>query len=98
MDLEFIWDEEKNIVNIMKHGVSFEEAKMVFFDSMRLDLFDEDHSGTEDRWKVFGLAGWVVLMVSYTEKDGLIRIISARKARPIEEEAYFYGYGTDYSI
>jgi uncharacterized DUF497 family protein len=90
-----IWDEEKNAINEMKHGVSFEEAKLVFFDPMRIDLYDLDHSEAEDRWKVFGVAGWVLLMVNYTEKDGLIRIISARKAARTEEEAYFYGYCTD---
>ena len=95
MTIEFDWDEEKNAINEMKHGVSFDEAKLVFFDPMRVDIFDSEHSEAEDRWKVFGMAGWVLLMVNYTEDDGLIRIISARKATLTEEEAYFYGYCTD---
>jgi uncharacterized DUF497 family protein len=96
METAFEWDEEKNAINVMKHGISFDEAKTVFFDPLRIDLFDQDHSDLEDRWKVFGLAGCVLLMVSYTEKTGRIRIISARKATKQEEEAYFYGYGTGY--
>ena len=94
MIVEFEWDETKNAVNLMKHGVSFDEAKAAFFDPLRVDLFDREHSVTEDRWKVFGLAGCVLLMVSYTEKAGLIRVISARRATKTEEEAYFYGYST----
>jgi len=95
MTVEFDWDERKNAINEIKHGVSFNEAKLVFFDPMRVDLFDNEHSETEDRWKAFGMAGWVLLMVNYTENDGLIRIISARKATQTEEEAYYYGYCTD---
>jgi uncharacterized DUF497 family protein len=95
--LQFEWDEAKNAVNIMKHGVSFEEAKMAFFDPLRVDLFDHAHSGNEDRWKVFGMYSCTLLMVSYTEIQGRIRMISARKATKQEEEAYFYGYDTSYS-
>ena len=69
----------------------------MFFDSKLTYLFDEEHSDIEDRWKVFGLVDCIVLVVSYTERDGIIRIIPARKAKPIEVEAYFYGYCTDYS-
>jgi uncharacterized DUF497 family protein len=94
--LQFEWDEAKNAINILKHGVSFEEAKMAFFDPLGADLFDHAHSENEDRWKVFGLCGCTLLMVSYTEKQGWIRLISARKATKQEEEAYFYGYDTSY--
>ena len=94
MTLRFEWDEEKDAVNQMKHGVSFEEAKMVFFDPKRFEMFDWVHSYTEDRWKVFGLSGWSVLVVIITEKSGSIRIISARKANKDEEEEYFNGYST----
>jgi|TergutMp193P3_1026864.scaffolds.fasta_scaffold77818_2 uncharacterized DUF497 family protein len=97
MILKFEWDREKDAVNQMKHGISFGEAKMVFFDPKRVEIYDWVHSYTEDRWKVFGLGGWAVLMVSFTEKNGSIRIISARKATKIEEEEYFNGYSTNNS-
>ena len=96
MKLRFEWDAEKNAVNFMKHGVSFDEAKTAFFDPLRAELYDWDHSLSEERWKLFGLTGCVLLMVSYTEKAGIIRIISARRATKTEEEAYFYGYSTYY--
>jgi uncharacterized DUF497 family protein len=97
MIIEFEWDETKNAGNLVKHGVSFNEAKAAFFDPLRVDLYDLEHSAAEDRWKVFGLAGCVLLMVSYTETAGVIRVISARRATKTEEEAYFYGYSTYHS-
>jgi uncharacterized DUF497 family protein len=98
MDIEFEWDSEKEDMNIIKHGVSFEEAKLVFFDPLRVDIFDRDHSEGEERWKVFGIVGCVLLMVCCTDRAGVIRIISARKATKNEEESYFYGYCTDFCI
>jgi uncharacterized DUF497 family protein len=98
MDIEFEWDSEKEAMNIIKHGVSFEEAKLAFFDPFRVDIFDRDHSGSEERWKVFGIVGCVLLMVSCTNRADVIRIISARKATKNEEESYFYGYCTDFCI
>ena len=98
MILEFEWDEEKNALNLLKHGISFETAKLAFFDPMRVDLYDVEHSLIEDRWKVFGIAGFALIMVCYTEKDGVFRVISARKATQMEEEAYFYGYSSCKSI
>jgi len=90
---DFEWDEEKNRINQMKHGVSFEEAVMVFSDNKRVEVFDKKHSLFEERWKMFGLSGLNVLIVNFTERRGLIRIISARKANRKEEEAYYHGYG-----
>ena len=98
MVLEFEWDEEKNIINQMKHGISFDRAKKVFFDSLRTVLYDCEHSLYEDRWKTIGLMGLTMLMVIYTEREGVIRIISARKAYKKEEEAYYNGYCTNKSL
>ena len=91
---EFEWDEEKDRINRMKHGVSFEEATVVFSDSMRREEFDWVHSITENRWLTVGIAGCDILTVIFTERKGLVRIISVRKANRIEQEVYFYGYGT----
>jgi uncharacterized DUF497 family protein len=92
--MEFEWDDRKNAVNILKHGVSFETAKEVFYDPLRVDIYDRKNSKSEDRWKAFGLSDWVLLMVCYTERNGVIRIISARKATKKEEEEYYNGYCT----
>jgi uncharacterized DUF497 family protein len=89
MILGFNWDETKDVVNQMKHGVSFETAKMVFFDPKRYEIYDFFHSSTEDRWKTIGFSGCNMLSVIFTEKNKLIRIISARKANRAEQEEYF---------
>ncbi|MDR1839043.1 MAG: BrnT family toxin [Treponema sp.] len=98
MILRFEWDDEKNSINKIKHGISFENAKMVFFDPMAIEIYDIEHSLFERRWMAVGLAGLDVLMVSFTERNNSIRIISARKADRHEEEKYFYGYSTGNSI
>ena len=97
MVFRFEWDEEKNSTNIQKHGISFDNAKMVFFDPKRIEVFDWRRSVTEERWKIIGISGFVPLIVSCTEKNNIIRIISARKANKNEEREYFYGYNTDNS-
>jgi uncharacterized DUF497 family protein len=92
MSYEFEWDENKNVANIRKHGIAFEDAKYVFQDPLRTVLFDWEHSIHEERWKVYGIFRRV-LTVIFTEKDTVIRIISARRASPAEQEEYYHGYG-----
>jgi uncharacterized DUF497 family protein len=87
----FDWDEKKNMANIKKHGISFEDAGFVFLDPIYIEIYDADHSTIyEDRWKAFGMVNRV-LMVSFTERDGVTWIISARRATWAEQEAYYYG-------
>jgi uncharacterized protein len=83
------WDDSKAALNLIKHGVSFDEAKSVFDDPLYIDFFDPDHSIGELRFIVLGqsLVGRL-LFVSYTERDEAIRIISARLATPMERRAY----------
>ena len=47
--LEFEWDADKAATNLVKHGVSFEEAATVFGDALSLTAYDPDHSQDEDR-------------------------------------------------
>jgi uncharacterized DUF497 family protein len=85
------WDENKNIQNKAKHGVSFEQAVFALKDPRRRLAYDFDHSDeTEDRWKVIGAAGGVVLFVVETERgDDTIRIITARFANSREKAEYY---------
>jgi len=94
MELKFEWDENKNVKNIKKHKVSFEEATMVFSDLRRYEIFDKKHSLIEKRWIVIGLAGIKILRVIFTERNEKIRIITAKKADKNDMEVYFYGNGT----
>lgn len=87
----FEWDPKKNLGNVRKHGVSFEEASTVFFDDNAIEFFDPDHSENEDRFLMIGLSGRSrVLVVCYCHRPtpSIIRIISARKADSGEEKDY----------
>jgi len=53
--LKFEWDESKNIINIQKLNVSFEEAMTVFKDIKTVVFYDESHSGAEDRFNIRGV-------------------------------------------
>ena len=90
-DIVFEWDEAKNKANIKKHGVSFEEAESVFFDEYALLIADPDHSETEDRFVLLGLSAKPRLLLvchCFEVDDGLIRVISCRKANRKEKPLY----------
>ena len=87
-DLRIEWDSQKNSLNVKKHGIYFKDAAFVFFDKNRLEYYDIRHSDQEDRYIVIGMV-YDVLFVIYTERGEFIRIISARKATPIERELYY---------
>jgi uncharacterized DUF497 family protein len=86
------WDPEKAQSNLKRHGISFEEAATALSDPMAATGADPDHSITEERYVTFGVSekGRLVV-VSHTEKDETIRIISARKASKGEKELYEEG-------
>jgi uncharacterized DUF497 family protein len=82
----FEWDPEKNISNIRKHGLSFEEAATIFKGPVLTGL---DDSAGEVREKSFGLlGGMIVACVIHTARNGKIRIISARKATATERKHF----------
>ncbi len=78
--MEFEWDKEKAKANFKKHGVSFEEAALAFYDENAVELFDELNSDSEIRFQIIGISNTRLLFVSYTERKEKIRIISARNA------------------
>lgn len=86
----FEWDEDKNTINQNKHGVSFEEAKTVFYDEDAWLEYDEGHSVDEDRFRLLGssLYGNVLLVVHCIRDNDVIRIISSRKATKTETKNY----------
>ena len=89
--MKFEWEESKNIINIQKHHVSFEEAITVFKDIKAVLLYDENHSETEDRFNIIGISQLSKLLIvchCYRESDTIIRIISARK--PTKTETKYY--------
>ena len=83
------WDSHKAEANLRKHGVSFEEAQTVFTDPLSITLPDPDHSEDEERFIDIGMSDHRrVLVVVYTERGQRIRLISARKATPVERKQY----------
>jgi uncharacterized DUF497 family protein len=84
------WDPAKNALNRRKHGVSFEEASVLFTSGVvYLEIFDEAHSDDEDRFIAIGPIRRGLVFVVTTERDeDTIRIISARWASPTEKQMY----------
>ena len=91
--MRFEWDERKNRTNQRKHGVSFEEASEVFGDPLHLSWLDERFSAFEERWVTIGqTSSGLMLTVANlffdAGGDGVVRVISARKATPREQRHY----------
>ena len=88
--LKFEWDENKNITNQKKHGISFEEAKTVFSDELGRLILDPDHSEDEARFILMGMSyQHNLLTVCHCERhSNIIRIISARKSDKLERKQY----------
>lgn len=86
--IQFEWDEEKNKINLQKHGIDFETAMLVFNDRQRIEIYDVEHSIDEDRYDTIGLVDDVLIVV-YTERKQNIRLISARLATNRERSIYY---------
>ncbi len=94
--MKFEWNKDKNIINLKKHGISFEEAIEVFDDPMCMCQLDERYNYNEERWISLGSTKankiLVVANVFFDEYgEEIIRIISARKANTIERKQYESG-------
>ena len=89
MAFEFEWDPQKAASNIAKHGVSFEEAATVFGDPLGRIVTDPRHSADEERFVLLGVSkDGNLLAVMFVDRDGRLRIISARKATRHERKDY----------
>lgn len=85
----FEWDDIKSRANLKKHSISFEEARSVFSDPLSITVADPDHSDAEFRFIDIGMSEQSrLLVVSYTERGRNIRIISVRRALPVERRWY----------
>lgn len=90
-DIDVEWDENKNQSNQRKHGVRF-EAATVFNDPLSLTVPDEEHSVDEARFHIIGeSASGELLVVTYTERSGAIKLISARTPTRLERKEYEEG-------
>lgn len=87
--MQFEWDPAKATENASKHGVDFVEAMTVFGDPLEVIISDPDHSVGEQRFLSMGISvAGRLLVVAYTEREGRIRLISAREATARERKSY----------
>ena len=87
--LKFEWDKDKAELNLKKHGISFHEAATIFGDPLAITFDDPDHSEGEYRFITFGFSRFNrLLVVSNTEREDRIRIISARPMTKQERKIY----------
>ncbi len=90
--MEFKWDKGKAELNLKKHGTSFSEAATVFGDPLAVTFDDPDHSVGEYHLITFGLSRFnQSLVVSHAEREGKMRIISARPMTKQERKIYEEG-------
>lgn len=87
--LTFEWDENKTNSNVHRHKMTFEEASTAFKDTFSLTIDDPLHSQDENRLILLGMSYKNrLIVVIHTERDNIIRIISARKASKKERILY----------
>lgn len=86
--MRFVWDENKQLNNIRKHGIDFADVPAIF-ELDTVTVIDDRFEYGETRYQTLGLLKSRVIMVVHTESETVIRIISARKANTYEEKIYF---------
>ena len=85
----FEYDENKNRINIEKHGISFKSAARVFFDYDRIEYYDEDNSDFEDRYDTIGdlsagniqLSGNAEVMIGNVTSDDVLFVVYTERVR-----------------
>jgi uncharacterized DUF497 family protein len=90
--MKFTWDEAKRPSNIKKHGIDFADVPPMF-DGDVFSIEDQSFDYGETRYITFGLLQFRAIVVAHTDKNGVIRIISARKVTNNEEKLYFQEIG-----
>lgn len=92
MGTTFEWDPAKDQENRRKHGVAFTEAISAFMDPLSLTIPDPDHSADEERFPLLGENHkGLLLVVSHTDRQDRIRLISVRKTDRGERRGYEQG-------
>lgn len=84
----FVWDATKASKNLRKHGVNFEEAATVFFDPLLMLVDASRHEQAREAAIGFDVVGRLLYVVHVEIEETCIRIISARRAEPVEELIY----------
>jgi len=95
--MRFEWDEAKRFSNIRTHEIDFAELEPLFTQHT-FTIQDDRFDYPEERFVTYGWMNGVLLAIVHTERENMVRLISARKATRNEQECYFeqvgYGLGT----
>jgi len=88
--MKFEWDENKRMANILKHNIDFIDVVFVFDDHKRLNIIDDRKDYNEIRICTIGqMQQELVIVVVHTDRNGITRIISARRANKKERDQYY---------
>ena len=85
--MEFEWDEDKNQANVLKHGINFREA-ITIFNGRVVEYTSTKRDYGEVRTLAIGELDGKIIVVIYTIRHGIYRIISSRRASRDERRAY----------
>jgi uncharacterized DUF497 family protein len=91
----FEWDEEKNKINIRKHGIDFRYILNIFNDEHQTLIIDNRTNYNEVREIILGIVESkekYLFSVVFTRRKNSIRIISARPASKEEKLIYYANY------
>ncbi len=89
VNVRFIWDPDKNAINVRRHGIAFDDAKRIF-DGPTVEREDDRFIYAEVRVYAIGLVNGIEITVIYTDRpDNERRIISAWRAEPHERRYYW---------
>ncbi|QGG90190.1 BrnT family toxin [Agrobacterium sp. MA01] len=86
--MNYEWDAAKNITNQIKHGISFEEARLIFEGDVLTGVDGRLDYGETRYMSIGAILGLIVIAVIHTDRDGTTRIISARLANRSERQKY----------
>lgn len=86
--MNYEWDAGKNVANQMKHGISFEEALLIFDGDVLTGVDTRRDDGETRKISIGAIQDLIVIVVVHTDRNGLIRIISARLANRKERQKY----------
>jgi uncharacterized protein len=83
------WDNNKNLINIRKHGIDFNDA-IEIFNAPMIVILDDSVDYNDDRYIGIGILRNIIAIIIFVEKDDgdVIRIISVRKANKHESKIY----------
>lgn len=87
--MKYVWDENKRVTNLHKHGIDFVECEAIF-DGYTITIEDDRFPYYEWRFITIGLLEGRVVVVAHTETEDTIEVISIRKAERHEQKSYFH--------